>query len=119
MNEGSGKLSVIFIKVSARKFSVKNLGTNVLQISNDLVVVKLAVQYAFLRSNTALDGPRINQSDCKFQSSYAIIKETIRFTTKYRYTGWLKMYTILTPFSSPNLPLQASKRLMSPAYLMA
>ena len=31
------------------------------------------------RSNTALDGPRINKSDCGFQSSFTITEIVIRF----------------------------------------
>ena len=36
------------------------------------IVITFAVQYAFSWSNMDLDGPRFNQSDCEFHSSYSV-----------------------------------------------
>ena len=37
------------------------------------IVHEFEVQYVFQWSNVAMDGPRINQSNCEFVSSYAIV----------------------------------------------
>ena len=57
-------------QISAWKFSAKTVRTNIFQNCKDLVAITIAVEYAFFRSNTALHEPRINQSDCEFQSCY-------------------------------------------------
>ena len=41
------------------------------------MVTKVEVRYEFSESNTALDGPRINQSNDELESSYTTIPSTL------------------------------------------
>ena len=68
-----GKLSMILIQIRAWKFSVKIFGTNILQNCKDLGVTILAIQYAFSRSNTDLDGPPIYKSIANFNLAFTVI----------------------------------------------
>ena len=78
----SGEFSVNFRQVvddshliNARQFSFHTSPKSIFENTLTFKSYWFEVQYALSRSNTALDGPQINQLNCEFVSSYTIREE--------------------------------------------